>query len=84
VSIEQRCRLWVISGQAIPGQNRPLSAMVRKRTNALQYDQRKKKDHQLWRSFRNPIRRLIRRLRLPLHLRRDTYPDNMTVPPNYM
>src|ERR1700688_1242041 len=27
------CPLWVISGQTIPRQNRPLSALVQKRTN---------------------------------------------------
>ena len=29
-----QCPLWVISGQTIPGQNPPLSALVQKRTNA--------------------------------------------------
>jgi hypothetical protein len=29
-----QCRSWVISGQTIAGQNRPLSAIPQKRTNA--------------------------------------------------
>src|ERR1019366_8941797 len=32
IPANRQCRLWVISGQTIPGQNPPLSAVVRKRT----------------------------------------------------
>jgi hypothetical protein len=34
VAVHNRCRLWVMSGQIVAGQNRPLSAVAQKRTNA--------------------------------------------------
>jgi hypothetical protein len=36
----------VKSGQTITGQNPPLSALIQKRTHALQHDRRKQKDRQ--------------------------------------